>query len=92
MSNYNGERWPARVEKALEEYVAGGGGLVNVHAANNAFADWPEFNKMIGLGWRDNKFGDRVTIDDHGKVVRTPEGRRTRSRARTTAQLQDRDS
>lgn len=74
VSNYNGERWPSRVEKALEEYVAGGGGLVNVHAANNAFADWPEFNKMIGLGWRDNKFGDRVTIDDQGKVVRTPKG------------------
>jgi type 1 glutamine amidotransferase len=74
VSNYNGERWPSRVEKALETYVADGGGLVNVHAANNAFEGWPEFNKMIGLGWRNNKFGDRVTIDDSGKVVRTPKG------------------
>jgi hypothetical protein len=29
---------------------------------------------MIGLGWRNNKFGDRVTVDDKGAVVRTPAG------------------
>jgi len=29
---------------------------------------------MIGLGWRKNTYGDRVTIDDSGKVVRTPKG------------------
>jgi type 1 glutamine amidotransferase len=74
LSNYNGQPWPERVQKALEEYVANGGGLVIVHAANNAFENWPEWNKMIGLGWRNNKFGDRVTLDDAGKVVRTPAG------------------
>jgi type 1 glutamine amidotransferase len=74
LSNYNGEPWPAEVRKALEDYVAGGGGLAIIHAANNAFADWPEYNKMIGLGWRDAKFGDRLTVDDSGKVVRTPKG------------------
>lgn len=74
LSNYNGERWPERVEKDLEAYVAGGGGLVIIHAANNAFEGWPEFNKMIGLGWRKNTFGDRLTVDDSGKVVRTPKG------------------
>ncbi|MHC5541989.1 ThuA domain-containing protein, partial [Singulisphaera rosea] len=51
LSNYNGEPWPAPVEKALEAYVAGGGGLAVIHAANNAFTNWPEWNKMIGLGW-----------------------------------------
>jgi len=74
LSNYNGQPWPERVQKALEEYVAGGGGLVVVHAANNAFEKWPEWNKMIGLGWRNNKFGPRVTLDDAGQVVRTPAG------------------
>lgn len=74
LSNYNGESWPARVEQALESYVKGGGGLVIVHAANNAFEKWPEFNKMIGLGWRKNSFGDRLTVDEQGKVVRTPKG------------------
>ena len=51
-----------------------GGGLVIVHAANNAFEKWPEWNKMIGLGWRDNKFGDRISLNDKGETVRTPAG------------------
>lgn len=45
-----------------------------VHAANNAFEQWPEFNKMIGLGWRGAGFGDRITTNDAGEVVRTPKG------------------
>lgn len=47
------ERWPASLKAAFEQYVAGGGGLIIVHAANNAFAGWPAYNEMIGLGaWR----------------------------------------
>ena len=61
LSNYNGELWPEEVQRSLEKYVAGGGGLVIVHAANNAFPQWSEFNKMIGLGWRGNNYGERVT-------------------------------
>ena len=34
---------------------------------------------MIGLGWRSEKFGDRLTIDDRGEVVRTPKGEGTSS-------------
>ncbi len=74
VSNYNGELWPDLIQKNLEEYVANGGGLVIVHAANNAFPQWAEFNKMIGLGWRDNTFGDRITIDAEGKTIRTAKG------------------
>ncbi len=74
LSNYNGQPWPEPVQKALEKYVADGGGLVVVHAANNAFEGWTEWNKMIGLGWRGPGFGDRLTLDDKGQVVRTPKG------------------
>lgn len=74
LSNYNGELWPERVQRRLEEYVGQGGGLVIIHAANNAFPQWGEFNKMIGLGWRNNKFGDRVTVSDDGQQIRTPAG------------------
>lgn len=74
LTNYNGDPWPAAIRKELEEYVAGGGGLVVMHAANNSFPDWPAYNEMIGLGWRDPGFGDRITLDDSGKVVRTPKG------------------
>lgn len=72
--NYNGEAWPKSVREALEAYVFGGGGLVVIHAANNAFPDWPAYNDMIGLGWRGADFGDRITIDDANNVVRTPKG------------------
>ena len=74
LSNYNGDLWPEPVQRDLEAYVSGGGGLVIVHAANNAFPDWAEFNKMIGLGWRGANFGPRVTVDAAGKVVETPKG------------------
>jgi type 1 glutamine amidotransferase len=47
------ERWPSDLKSRFEEYVRGGGGLVVVHAADNAFAGWPAFNEMIGVGgWR----------------------------------------
>lgn len=72
--NYNGQTWPERVRKAFEQYVANGGGVVVVHAGNNPFADWPEYNRMIGLGWRNNRFGWRVYVDDEGKVHRVPPG------------------
>ena len=48
------ERWPAEIKTAFEQYVANGGGIVIVHAANNAFPGWTAFNEMIGVGgWRD---------------------------------------
>jgi uncharacterized protein len=52
--------WPVETKRAFERYVSGGGGLVSVHAADNGFAKWPEFNEMIGVGgWgnRDEKSG-----------------------------------
>lgn len=50
ISNYNGEAWPEAVRAAFEDYVANGGGFVSVHAANNAFPEWPAYNEMIGVG------------------------------------------
>jgi len=52
ISNYNGPRWGDRTEQALLDFVRGGKGLVIVHAANNAFADWPEYDRLIGGAWR----------------------------------------
>jgi type 1 glutamine amidotransferase len=47
------ERWPAELKASFEKYISNGGGLVIVHAANNAFGKWKEFNEMIGVGgWR----------------------------------------
>ena len=71
VSNYNGEDWPEQVRKDFVAYVRNGGGLVVIHAADNAFPGWPEYNEMIGVGgWggRDEKSGPMVRWRD-GKVV-----------------------
>lgn len=75
MMNYNdNELWPEETRHDFVQYVKNGGGLAIIHAANNAFTGWPEYNDMIGLGWRGNSFGDRITLDDEGNLVRTPKG------------------
>jgi type 1 glutamine amidotransferase len=75
VSNYNGAMWPKETCAAFEKYMAGGGGLVSVHAADNSFPGWAEYNKMIGLGgWggRNEKWGPMVRWRD-GKIVRDTE-------------------
>jgi uncharacterized protein len=73
--NYNGEAWPERVQQAFVAFVRRGGGVVMVHAANNPFPEWKEWNEMIALGWRKADYGARVTVDDaSGALVRTPAG------------------
>lgn len=65
--------WPEETQKSFEEYVREGGGLVIIHAANNSFPDWPEYNRIIGLGgWggRNEKSGPYVYLSDDGTVVR----------------------
>jgi type 1 glutamine amidotransferase len=75
VSNYNGAAWPEALQKALADRLRDGRlGLVVFHAANNSFKDWPEFNRMIGMGWRNNAFGDRVYFEAGGKEVRQPKG------------------
>ncbi len=65
--------WPQATQKALEAFVSGGGGLVTVHAANNSFPEWAEYNRMIGLGgWggRTEKNGPYVYFDKAGTLQR----------------------
>jgi type 1 glutamine amidotransferase len=72
VSNYNGEPWPQNVRDAFTKYVAAGGGFVSVHAANNSFPDWKEYNDMIGVGgWggRNEKSGPWLYVKD-GKLFR----------------------
>ena len=53
-------------------YVRNGGGYVGLHAAS--FEHHPEFLRLAGLHWRDANAGDRISVDDAGKIVRTPKG------------------
>lgn len=73
ISNYNGAAWPEKTQKAFVDYMKDGGGLVVVHAANNAFGNWKEYNEIIGLGgWggRNEKSGPYVYYNNEGKIVR----------------------
>src|SRR5262249_27307661 len=75
LSNYNGAPWPTEVNKSLEENLKSGKvGLVIVHAANNSFGNWNEYNDMIGMGWRGPSAGERLYLADNGKEVRVANG------------------
>jgi type 1 glutamine amidotransferase len=70
---YNAAPWPEETQKAFTEYIKAGGGFVSVHAANNSFPAWREYNEMIGLGgWggRNEKSGPMVYYNDEGELVR----------------------
>lgn len=78
VSNYNGEPWSEETQKAFVAYVRGGGGFVTVHAANNSFPEWPEYNTMIGVGgWggRTEKSGPYIRLRDGKFVNDTTAGR-----------------
>lgn len=70
VSNYNGEPWDQALNDSFDALLKGGKiGFVVVHAANNAFDRWAEYNQMIGMGWRDAKAGRRLKYDDEGKEL-----------------------
>lgn len=63
--------WPDDTQQSFESFLQNGGGLVVVHAANNAWGHWEEYNKMIGLGaWggRDSSTGPYVYYTDAGEL------------------------
>ncbi len=64
-------QWPEETKAAFEQFVKNGGGLVIVHAADNAFPDWKAYNEMIavgGWGCRNEKDGPMIRWRD-GKMV-----------------------
>ena len=78
LSNYNGQMWPGEVRASFVDFVKNGGGFVVVHAADNAFSMWPEYNEMIGLGgWggRNEESGPYVYYKDGELVVDKSKGK-----------------
>jgi uncharacterized protein len=73
VANYDvpDERWSDALKASFVQYISNGGGLVSVHAADNAFPNWKEYNLMIGVGgWRgrNEKWGPHFYYQD-GKLV-----------------------
>ncbi len=74
---YNGDAWPEKTNAAFLEYVKNGGGVVIYHEADNSFADWKEYNEIIGIGgWnnRNQKDGPYVYYSKNQLVVDTTAG------------------
>jgi type 1 glutamine amidotransferase len=71
---HGGPSWPAPVQDAFEAFVKNGGGVLVFHSGNNAFPNWPAYNKIIGLGWRNKQQGVALTIDKDEKIVTIPVG------------------
>ncbi len=69
----NQNYWPESVRKNFEEYMKSGGGMYVFHSGNNAFVKWEEYNKMIGLGWRQADQGYAIEIANR-KMVKIPPG------------------
>ena len=68
---YKAAAWPDATNKAFEEYMKNGGGFVSIHAADNSFPNWKEYNRMIGIGgWggRENR-DNYLYTDENGKVI-----------------------
>ena len=67
--DYDGDEWSEETKTNFVDYVKNGGGVVVFHSADNAFANWKEFNEIIGLGgWngRNEKHGDYVYWENGG--------------------------
>ena len=47
------KRWGSAAEQNFVDAVNAGTGVVAIHAANNAFKGWTDYEKMLGLLWRE---------------------------------------
>lgn len=67
-------QWPEAVKKDFVEFVRKGGGVYIFHAAENAFVGWKEYERMVGLCWREADYGTAIRVSEEGQVVRIPPG------------------
>jgi len=68
--DYNGPRWGEAAEKSFINAVRGGAGVAVVHAANNAFPGWVEYEELVGHLWRDGTGHGRFHVFDVNIVDR----------------------
>src|SRR5262245_8942839 len=87
--------WLPETKQSFERYIAGGGGLVSIHAADNGFARWPEFNEMIAVGgWgnRDERSGPLWYFKNNTLVKDEAPGKAGTHAARVPFQVAVRDA
>ena len=72
--DYNGPRWGEQAEAAFLRAVRAGCGVTVIHAANNAFVGWDDYERMVGLLWRKGTGHGRyhafdVAVVDHNHPI-----------------------
>jgi type 1 glutamine amidotransferase len=86
--NYEGDYWSDAMQKSFEDYIRGGGGLVTLHATDNAFPDWKAWNEMIGVGGWGRRTAENGGVirnrdESDGAYLRLREGKWVRDTAYT---------
>ena len=81
----NGGQWPVPLRDDFVKFVRNGGGAFIFHSANNSFAGWADYDRIIGLGWRGKNAGTAIAIGPDGTLqrIRPGEGKGTSHGART---------
>ena len=71
-SDYNGPDWGEPAKANFVEAVRDGAGVLILHAADNAFPGWVEYETICGLLWREgaghgqqHRFGVKIVDHDH---------------------------
>lgn len=73
--DYEGFEFAPAVKQGFVEFVRNGGGLVVLHAADNAFPAWAEYNEMIGVGgWGGFTPGYSSRTEAFGPKIRWRDG------------------
>lgn len=73
--DYNGPRWGEAAEQGFLAAVQGGVGVAVLHAADNAFPGWSEYERLVGLLWREGTGHgafhpfDVVVVDPHHPIT-----------------------
>ncbi|ANH82892.1 Crp/Fnr family transcriptional regulator [Niabella ginsenosidivorans] len=64
-------------QKALQDYVHNGGGIVGIHAATDAEYEWPWYNRMMGAWFLDHPKQQTAVLDvvdrKHSSTQHLPE-------------------
>lgn len=72
--DYNGPRWGPQAEANFMEAVRGGLGVTIIHAANNSFNGWKEYESLVALNWRSGTGHGRfhafdVLVEERGHPI-----------------------
>lgn len=70
----NDGQWPLALRDDFGRFVGGGGGAFIFHSANNSFAGWGEYDRILGLGWRGPKDGLALAIGADESIQRIAPG------------------